>query len=853
LNTEIPTSIINLTINPSEDNIVCATNNCQLFSLLSINSEFNCDEAKFELLSQPFHYGKIYSLDTCIRKPLIATCSSDKSIRIWNYLEKTNEITKFFTDDVYCVSMHPSGLNILAGFNDKLRLMNILIDDLKPYKEFNIRGCRECKFSNGGQYFAAAYRNCVHIFSTWSYENLCTLKGHSSKIQSIYWSLDDNYIITSGIDGAVYQWSLQDIIRGECKRESESFLKSCLYTSALCSNDAKKNYAVGSDKTIKEIQDSQITKELTSDVVLTKLAISNSGTMLFVGTVTGALRVVKFPFSETKVCEYQEHKAHGDSITALCISSDDKFLFSAGMDGTIYMYNIYDKDIKISQRKKEEILSDEILVSRTDAEEQVIMLSDLRKKLDDLKLENEYQLRLKDMNCNEKIKEVTGKLLQEIDSLKLASSLIKSEKEKEENRFSEDMNNEKLKHLNEINELENTHREKIVSEYEKYKALELKTSELQENWKNQVLKLNLEKEAMLKKLTSQYDMKLKLKQDEILKLQSEIKNIEKEYEETIKETEENTDIEILELRHVYEKRLKDEKDIGLKLKSENGIMKKMFNSLQNEIDVHKYEITKMNAEETKLQNIIKNLEKDVSSFKKEIQERDETIRDKEKRIYDLKKKNQELEKFKFVLDYKIRELKNQIEPREKEIESMTDQIKEMDNELEHYNKISSNLELKIEDYKLKLGESEKEIVIEKENVLAVAAIIKRFKNELNECMYYIMEPKLLKQHIKRLYQKYCNEEDNFETIQADFEQEFYRQRNYLEKTISALRKKVKKDDEFNRSTNYNFMKDNMTLVREINYLRRVSKKNQFINNKNSKIISKYLPSVQQTIPIENTS
>ncbi|ORY34183.1 WD40 repeat-like protein [Neocallimastix californiae] len=697
----------------------------------------------------------IYSLDTCIRKPLIATCSSDKSIRIWNYLEKTNEITKFFTDDVYCVSMHPSGLNILAGFNDKLRLMNILIDDLKPYKEFNIRGCRE---------------------------------GHSSKIQSIYWSLDDNYIITSGIDGAVYQWSLQDIIRGECKRESESFLKSCLYTSALCSNDAKKNYAVGSDKTIKEIQDSQITKELTSDVVLTKLAISNSGTMLFVGTVTGALRVVKFPFSETKVCEYQEHKAHGDSITALCISSDDKFLFSAGMDGTIYMYNIYDKDIKISQRKKEEILSDEILVSRTDAEEQVIMLSDLRKKLDDLKLENEYQLRLKDMNCNEKIKEVTGKLLQEIDSLKLASSLIKSEKEKEENRFSEDMNNEKLKHLNEINELENTHREKIVSEYEKYKALELKTSELQENWKNQVLKLNLEKEAMLKKLTSQYDMKLKLKQDEILKLQSEIKNIEKEYEETIKETEENTDIEILELRHVYEKRLKDEKDIGLKLKSENGIMKKMFNSLQNEIDVHKYEITKMNAEETKLQNIIKNLEKD-----------------------------------------------------------------EMDNELEHYNKISSNLELKIEDYKLKLGESEKEIVIEKENVLAVAAIIKRFKNELNECMYYIMEPKLLKQHIKRLYQKYCNEEDNFETIQADFEQEFYRQRNYLEKTISALRKKVKKDDEFNRSTNYNFMKDNMTLVREINYLRRVSKKNQFINNKNSKIISKYLPSVQQTIPIENTS
>jgi len=63
---------------------------------------------------------------------------------------------------------------------------------------------------------------------------------------------------------------------------------------------------------------------------------------------------------ETKVCEYQEHKAHSDAITALCTSADDKYLFSAGMDGTIYMYKIYDKEAKVSHRKKEEILSDEV-------------------------------------------------------------------------------------------------------------------------------------------------------------------------------------------------------------------------------------------------------------------------------------------------------------------------------------------------------------------------------------------------------------------------------------------------------------------------------------------------------------
>ena len=81
---------------------------------------------------------------------------------------------------------------------------------------------------------------------------------------------------------------------------------------------------------------------------------------------------------------------------------------------------------------------------------------------------------------------------------------------------------------------------------------------------------------------------------------------------------------------------------------------------------------------------IRGLDKDIAGHKKEIREREETIRDKERRIYDLKKKNQELEKFKFVLDYKIKELRRQIEPRMNEIADMRKQIKEMDQELAQY-------------------------------------------------------------------------------------------------------------------------------------------------------------------------
>ena len=53
------------------------------------------------------------------------------------------ELYKQFQEEAYSISLHPSGLFILVGFSDKLRLMNLLIDDVRSFKEFTIRGCRE--------------------------------------------------------------------------------------------------------------------------------------------------------------------------------------------------------------------------------------------------------------------------------------------------------------------------------------------------------------------------------------------------------------------------------------------------------------------------------------------------------------------------------------------------------------------------------------------------------------------------------------------------------------------------------------------------------------------------------------
>ena len=57
------------------------------------------------------------------------------------------------------------------------------------------------------------------------------------------------------MDGAVYEWNVTSY-----KREGESVLKSCSYTSVAVSPDSRTTFAVGSDRTLKEICDSQVIK-----------------------------------------------------------------------------------------------------------------------------------------------------------------------------------------------------------------------------------------------------------------------------------------------------------------------------------------------------------------------------------------------------------------------------------------------------------------------------------------------------------------------------------------------------------------------------------------------------------------
>merc|ERR1719399_453487 len=290
--------------------------------------------------------------------------------------------------------------------------------------------------------------------------------------------------------------------------------------------------------------------------------------------------------------------------------------------------------------------------------------------------------------------------------------------------------------------------------------------------------------------------------------------------ETLNQLEKDADTEIEELKRRYKENLSAEHDDKVRLKGQAGIHRKHHEDLKRQMQKKDEELRMQQDEARKKQEWVDKLIRERDQNLKEIRERDKTIGDKEQRIYDLKKQNQELEKFKFVLDYKIKELKAQIDPKNDDIADMRQQIKAMDFELEEYQRKNKQLALDISQHQMKQQALVEEIKSQKKKLFGDLMLIKRFKLDLDDCVQHAQEPKHLKEAVAALYRKYVQSTVRTLDLDTDAQKEYNRQRNYLEKSVDSLKRKLAKDSEVHRIDNMRIMQENVSLIREINDLRR---------------------------------
>jgi len=131
----------------------------------------------------------------------------NRILRLWNYENHRCELAYYFgNNEPLAVAVHHTGFQVLVSFKDRVRLYTVLLDRLKLYKEAIQKMCRELKFCNGGQYWAASSGINVVIYDTSTFNQLTIFQGHMFSVRCLAWELGDQMIVSAGMDGNVYGW-----------------------------------------------------------------------------------------------------------------------------------------------------------------------------------------------------------------------------------------------------------------------------------------------------------------------------------------------------------------------------------------------------------------------------------------------------------------------------------------------------------------------------------------------------------------------------------------------------------------------------------------------------------------------
>ena len=120
--------------------------------------------------------------------------------------------------------------------------------------------------------FAVAQVSNIIIFSTYSFQVVTTLKGHSGIVKSLCWSEDDRYIVSAGHEGALYEWEI-DTVQDSAKSRKENNVKACAFHSAAYDDKNHIIAAIGNDQKIWCFQKNEFMISVECDSDLTAVSI----------------------------------------------------------------------------------------------------------------------------------------------------------------------------------------------------------------------------------------------------------------------------------------------------------------------------------------------------------------------------------------------------------------------------------------------------------------------------------------------------------------------------------------------------------------------------------------------------
>mmetsp|Transcript_23102 Transcript_23102/g.26485 ORF Transcript_23102/g.26485 Transcript_23102/m.26485 type:complete len:703 (-) Transcript_23102:9-2117(-) len=620
------------------------------------------------------------------------------------------------------------------------------------------------------------------------------------------------------MDGAIYNWMLKD----NTQRLDEYLLRSTQFLSVVKVPGTKTLYAVGMDGYVKEIEQGKEKQKYDAGTPLSQIVMTKNQKALFVGTAEkdspGCVQIYKISFE--RICDIQ---AHSKPIERMKLSFCNKFLFSTGQDGCLIIYDVNDRDPKDIKRDKDSIAltySDQVLTMHSELEEYKNQKETLMTENNSLNSKDNFN----SMINNKKLEEIHSQLTEEIATNSIAETT------KQDALISDKQNKLSIfeTKLKQIDEDFAAKKEKLKEKYSKqmledstsYQELvKKKENKLKENNEAIQALVQMQKEA-IDELKMVHKKEMETEESQIKKQQEEMALMKSKHEEILNQIREDAQAEKEQIQVKNNADIQKIQDYCLKSKADLQLNKNRNKDLGTEMEQLKRDIQDKESLLTTQKNTNKDLMEEKAKKEKEISDKDNIIGEKEKQIYQYKKKTQELEKFKFVLDYKIKELKADIAPRDNETLRLRTETNEMDSNLKSYNKINANLGMQVDERREKQEKMQKLIKDNRTKIRKNDILIKSFKDDVYEAVQNIDYFLELQKHTSNMFDKYVKDKKlKTVDINPEIQKEYENQRKYLESSKHSLEQKLKKDMEIHKKDSQKHMKENYELITQINDLR----------------------------------
>ncbi|PAA47901.1 hypothetical protein BOX15_Mlig009485g2, partial [Macrostomum lignano] len=836
-----PVAIADLCVSPGDDTLAVLTNRRQIFTFSLVSPLPEKDQVEeFEPLTDPSHNGPITGLDVCLQKPLVATCSTDRSVRVWNYETGRCAQRRRFADEAYSVALHPTGHQIAVGFVDKLRLMSLLADGLRTVKEFQIRGCKECAFSNGGHLLAAAHGNTVQVFNTLTYQCVANLKGHSGRVRCLAWRQGDIGLVTGGQEGAVYEWNLADPTGG---RVWEHVTKTCAFTGLTLAAETADGhghggggggsssnvFAAGTDAAtagLREINPggdivrrSAVDAKDESGAVFTSLAASAGGRALFAVTSTGRMCSLPLPLGATSAgaSRWLEWPGHAESAVRIRLTPGEDILATVGEDASLLIWR---PTTPLRSHRDRPAWSDELLVPQPELDELRSRAEELRARAEEIRISAAHELRLQRAAHSEELRNLQAEMERREGEASVKQAALRTDRERVEAALMAQLEEARAEAERSLIEAGEVAEARLMREYEKLQAANASAQRMQSEYETRLAEEAAAAHAAMDRQAKDHSAQLaelrwRVELAETRRAEEAAKSAE-----TIRLTEEDADAELLANKTAFEQRLQLERSSVAKARNDLAEARSRSKMADRLAEQRSTELSSVRADLERLRGVVEAARAEAAGLRDEVAERGATIAELEHQAEQAAKTARKLESGNFVLERQLSETRAKLEPRERDVRTLRAQAEDTVAELRRLDAEKARLRLAADDLADRVASAEKAAAAEAARRRRTETALARLTADLHACAGFSQDPKRLRDCVIAMHRRHVDTAAMAPEMHManEVETEFARQRRHQESTVAALKRKLKEQSQLLNKQYFRIMQENTGLLQQVREL-----------------------------------